>query len=171
MAGFDIYQTWLIVCIVFAVLITFINIKGVKAAAMLQKIPTITIAAVGIILVVIAAINSEPSNLNDQMFIGENGGAIAKNILSVAMVAPFFLFGFDVIPQAAEEINVPLKKLGKLLIFSIALAVAFYGLVVLVVGYGMDAEEVASSVSGSGLVTADAMAKLFNSTGWLRSLS
>ena len=82
---------------------------------------------------------------------------------SKAAVAPFFLFGFDVIPQAAEEINVPLKKLGKLLIFSIALAVAFYGLVVLAVGYGMNANEVTSSVSGSGLVTADAMAKLFNS--------
>lgn len=80
------------------------------------------------------------------------------------MVAPFFLFGFDVIPQAAEEINVPLKKLGKLLIFSIALAVAFYGLVVLVVGYGMNSSEVAASVTISGLVTADAMAKLFNST-------
>lgn len=50
------------------------------------------------------------------------------------MVAPFFLFGFDVIPQAAEEINIPLKKLGKLIVFSIALAVAFYGMVVLLLG-------------------------------------
>ncbi|WP_418410383.1 APC family permease [Blautia sp.] len=162
-AGFDIYLTWLVVAIVVAILITFINIKGVKAAAKLQKVLTITIAVVGIILVAISAINGDSSNLNGQLFVGEDTTSIAKNILSVAMVAPFFLFGFDVIPQAAEEINVPLKKLGKLLIFSIALAVAFYGLVVLAVGYGMNANEVTSSVSGSGLVTADAMAKLFNS--------
>lgn len=163
-AGFDIYLTWLVVAMIFAIIITFINIKGVKAAAMLQKILTITIAVVGIILVVVSAINGDPSNLNGQMFVGENRESVVKNILSVAMVAPFFLFGFDVIPQAAEEINVPLKKLGKLLVFSIGLAVAFYGLVVLAVGYGMSSIEVEQSIAGTGLVTADAMEKLFNST-------
>ena len=163
-AGFDIYLTWLFAATVFAVMITFVNIKGVKAAARLQKILTVTIATVGIILVLISAINGDASNLNGQLFVGENCEAMAKNILSVAMVAPFFLFGFDVIPQAAEEINVPLKKLGKLLVFSIALAVAFYGLVVLAVGYGMNSKQIEHSISGSGLVTADAMAKLFNST-------
>lgn len=163
-AGFDIYLTWLVVAMIFAIIITFINIKGVKAAAMLQKILTITIAAVGIILVVVSTINGDPSNLNGQMFVGENRESVVKNILSVAMVAPFFLFGFDVIPQAAEEINVPLKKLGKLLVFSIGLAVAFYGLVVLAVGYGMSSIEVEQSIAGTGLVTADAMEKLFNST-------
>ena len=162
--GFDIYLTWLLVAIFFAVLITLVNIKGVKAAARLQKVLTIVIAAVGIILVVISAVNGDAENLEGQFFVGENAKSIVGNVFSVAMVAPFFLFGFDVIPQAAEEINVPLKKLGKLLVFSIALAVGFYGLVVLAVGYGMNMEEVAASVSGSGLVTADAMAKLFNST-------
>ena len=153
----------MVAAIIFAVLITYINIKGVKAAAMLQKILTITIAAVGIILVVVSLVNGDPSNLNGQMFVGDDANSIAKTILSVAMVAPFFLFGFDVIPQAAEEINVPLKKLGRLLVFSIALAVVFYGLVVFAVGYGMNLAEVQQSVSGTGLVTADAMAKLFNS--------
>lgn len=162
-AGFDIYLTWLIVAIVFAVLITFINIKGVKAAAKFQKVLTIMIATVGIILVMISAVNGEMSNLENQLFVGQNNKAIIKNILSVAIVTPFFLFGFDVIPQAAEEINVPLKKLGRLLVFSIALAVIFYGLVVFAVGYGMNSDEVAVSISGSGLVTVDAMAKLFDS--------
>ena len=162
-AGFDIYATWLVVAIGFAILITYINIRGIKAAVRLQKVLTITIAAVGIILIVVSTLKGDSKNLTDQMFVGQTSGSIVKNILSVALVAPFFLFGFDVIPQAAEEINVPLKKLGKLLIFSIALAVAFYGLVVFAVGYGMNSTEVSNSVSGSGLVTADAMAKLFHS--------
>jgi APA family basic amino acid/polyamine antiporter len=162
-AGFDVYLSWLVVAIIFSIMITFVNIRGVKAAAILQKILTITIAAVGIILVIISAINGNVSNLEGQIFVGVDGVSIVKNILSVAMVAPFFLFGFDVIPQAAEEIAVPLKKLGKLLILSIALAVIFYGLVVLAVGYGMNTTEIAESISGTGLVTADAMAKLFSS--------
>lgn len=90
---------------------------------------------------------------------------ILGNVLSIAMVAPFFLFGFDVIPQVAEKIkiNIPLKKLGKLIVLSIALAVAFYGMVVFAVGYGMNQIELAMSLHGSGLVTADTMAKLFHS--------
>ena len=34
-AGFDIYFTWLIVAIAFSILITYINIRGVKTAAVL----------------------------------------------------------------------------------------------------------------------------------------
>lgn len=162
-AGFDVYATWLALAIISAVGITWINIRGVKAAANLQKALTIVIALVGIILVVASAINGEPNNLDNQLIVGDGAGSILKNIMAIAVVAPFFLFGFDVIPQAAEEINVPLKKLGKLLVGSIALAVAFYGLVVLAVGYGMNTKEIADSASTSGLVTADAMAKLFNS--------
>ena len=162
-AGFDVYATWLAVAIISAVGITWINIRGVKAAAILQKALTIVIAAVGIILVVASAINGEPSNFDGQFIVGDGAGSILKNIMAIAVVAPFFLFGFDVIPQAAEEINVPLKKLGKLLVGSIALAVAFYGLVVLAVGYGMNTKEIADSALTSGLVTADAMAKLFTS--------
>lgn len=112
-AGFDIYLSWLIVAIAFAILITWVNIRGVKAAAMLQKILTITIATVDISLIVISAIKGEKSNLTGQLFIGKDISSNVKNILSVAMVTPFFLFGFDVIPQVAEEINIPLKKLER----------------------------------------------------------
>lgn len=162
-AGFDIYVTWLLVAIISCVLITYINIKGVKTAAILQKMLTIVIAAVGMVLIIASLINGDSSNLEGQLFVGTGINKILENVLSVAMVAPFFLFGFDVIPQAAEEINIPLKKLGKLIVFSIALAVAFYGMVVFAVGYGMNKIELAMSLHGSGLVTADAMAKLFHS--------
>ena len=162
-AGFDIYATWLMVAIISCVLITYINIKGVKTAAILQKILTIIIAAVGMVLIIASIINGDSSNLDGQLFMGSGIDKILGNVLSIAMVAPFFLFGFDVIPQAAEEINIPLKKLGKLIVLSIALAVAFYGMVVFAVGYGMNHIELAISLHGSGLVTADAMAKLFHS--------
>lgn len=162
-AGFDIYVTWLLVAIISCVLITYINIKGVKTAAILQKLLTIVIAAVGMVLIIASLINGDSSNLEGQLFVGTGINKILGNVLSVAMVAPFFLFGFDVIPQAAEEINIPLKKLGKLIVFSIVLAVAFYGMVVFAVGYGMNKIELVMSLHGSGLVTADAMAKLFHS--------
>ena len=39
--------------------------------------------------------------------------------------------GFDVIPQAAEEINLPYHQIGKLLIVSVVMAVFWYILVIL----------------------------------------
>lgn len=162
-AGFKVYFTWVLVAIISAIVITFINIQGVKVAAVFQTILTLIIAIIGIILVAMSAINGNVNNLDNQLFVSNESRNMVQNILSVAVIAPFFLFGFDVIPQASEEINVPLKKLGRMLIFSIVLAVVFYALVVFAVGYAMNIDEISESVNGKGLVTADAMTKLFNS--------
>ena len=98
------------------------------------------------------------------MFMGETTGTMAKNVLKVAVITPFFFIGFDVIPQAAEEINVPLKKIGKMMILSVVLAVVFYSFVILSVGYILNPAEIAFSQSTTGLVTADAMAKAFGTS-------
>jgi amino acid transporter len=160
-AGFDVYASWLIVAIVVAFLIMMINIMGAKTAATLQTVLTVIIGGAGILLIVASVINGTVDNLDGQMFIGSNTGSILKSILSVAVVTPFYFIGFDVIPQAAEEINVPPKKIGKMLILSVVLAVAFYALVILAVGLVLNPSAIASSQAGTGLVTADAMAAAF----------
>ena len=163
-AGFDIYASWLAVAIIVSVFITYINIKGAKTAAKLQTILTVIIGGVGILLVVASAFTGDVSNLQGQLFAGASSKETLLAVLKVALVTPFFFIGFDVIPQAAEEINVPLKKIGYILILSIVLAVAFYALVIIGVGYIMSSTDILTSQEGSGLVTADAMAKAFNSS-------
>ena len=158
----DVYASGVIIATVFTVGLLLINILGIKVASIFQTILTLAIAVVGIVLVVASAINGSASNLDGQVVIGNGIGSV-KNILSVAVVAPFFLFGFDVIPQVAEEINIPLKKVARVLLLSITCAVAFYGLVVFAVGYAMNSTEIAEAMNGSGLVTATAMEKVFNS--------
>lgn len=162
-AGFDVYFTWVLVAAIATIAITIINILGIKTAAIFQTILTVTIALVGILLVAASVINGSPQNLEHQVLIGDNAFSTVKNVMSVAVVAPFFLFGFDVIPQVAEEINIPLKKIGKIMLLSISSAVIFYVLVCFGVGYAMKPDEVAASMAGSGLTAADAMAKVFNS--------
>ena len=161
-AGYNVYLTDVILASVCTIGIIIINILGIKAASIFQTILTVAIAAVGVILVAVSAINGNASNLNGQGLIGEGFGTV-KNILSVAAVAPFFLFGFDVIPQVAEEIKIPLKKIAKVLLLSIICAIIFYGMVVFAVGYAMNPDEIAAAMQGSGLVTANAMEKVFNS--------
>lgn len=168
--GFDVYLTWLLIAIAMAVLILVLNIIGTKNAARFQKVLTCIIALVGIILVAGSAFTGSVSNIQNQMFAGDSGAQMLGNIVKVAIMTPFFFFGFDVIPQAAEEIKVPLKKLGKMMILSIVMAVSFYVLIVLAVGYTMNADQIANSMATSGLVTADAMAIAFNSTNMAKVL-
>ena len=144
-AGFDIYASWVAVAVIVAFLITLINVLGAKTAAVLQTVLTCIIGGAGILLIVASVINGDSSNLQGQMFVGESTGTMFQNIIKVAVVTPFFFIGFDVIPQAAEEINVPLKKIGKMMILSVVLAVVFYSCVILAVGYVLNPSEILSS--------------------------
>ena len=168
--GFEVYLSWVAVSIVVSTFIVILNIIGTKKATFLQNVLTIIIAVVGIVLVVASAFSGEVSNIQGKGFFGSNNSETLMNILKVAIMTPFFFFGFDVIPQAAEEIKVPLKRVGKLMLLSIVLAVAFYILVVLAVGHLLNENEITESMNTSGLVTADAMAKAFNNSSMAKIL-
>ena len=163
-AGFDIYASWLAVAIIMSLLITYINIRGAKTAAVLQTVLTVIIGGVGILLIVASVVTGDTSNLDGQLFLGGDKLTSFKAVIAVAVTTPFFFIGFDVIPQAAEEINVPLKKIGTMMLLSIVMAVTFYALVIMAVGYVLNHTEIETAMSGSGLVTAYAMAKAFNSS-------
>ncbi|MDI3535997.1 MAG: basic amino acid/polyamine antiporter, family [Eubacteriaceae bacterium] len=161
-AGFDIYASWVAVGVVTAIIITAINILGAKTAAKLQTILTVLIAGAGILLIAGSVINGDVSNISANMFtdIAESGSTALGGVLTVAVMTPFLFVGFDVIPQAAEEINAGFKKIGMIMILSIVMAVAFYALIILAVAYVMPL----SAMADSNLVTADAMAYAFGSS-------
>lgn len=161
-AGYDVYLSWVAVAIFASLLILYINYIGTKRAAKLQNVLTCIIAGVGLLLVAGSAVNGDMSNLSRQPFVGNDTGSIVTNVLKVAIMTPFFLFGFDVIPQAAEEINVPLKRLGRLMVTSIGMAVMFYALIVVAIGYVMTPEQIAISMNDTSMVTADAFATAFS---------
>ena len=110
--GFDVYASWVAIAVVAAVIITFINYKGAKTAAVVQTILTVVIGLVGIALIAMSVVRGDAANL-DPLFVEDNeiGG-----VFKVAVMTPFMLMGFDVIPQAAEEINIPFKKIGKIIV-------------------------------------------------------
>lgn len=163
-AGFDVYASWVAIGAIMAAIIVFINIRGTKQSAVMQTIFTLAIAGVGILLLAGAVYSGDAENIRSQAFEGTGKFGMIENVARIAIMTPFFFFGFDVIPQAAEEINVPLKKLGKLMILSIVLAVSFYTMIVIAIGLVMNRAEIGNSLTSTGLVTADAMAKAFNST-------
>ncbi len=162
-AGKDIYLTTILLGVGFALLITYINMKGAKTAAMLQTILTAIIAIAGILLVVGSAVNGDGSNITGQMWESATGSTLGS-VFKVACMTPFLFIGFDVIPQAAEEINVPYKKIGKIMLLSIFLAVAWYLLIVFAVCYIMPQSAIAQEMNAqNGLVSAKAIEIAFNS--------
>ncbi|MBS5981822.1 MAG: amino acid permease [Clostridium butyricum] len=150
-AGFDIYASWVVVGVIASIIITIINYFGAKSAAKLQTILTISIAAIGVALVAASGFSGNIENTKPLFTDGVGG------ILTVAVMTPFMFVGFDVIPQAAEEINVPFKKIGKIMILSIVMAVIWYIMIIIAVSMVMTK----SQLDTSTLVTADAMKNAF----------
>lgn len=162
-AGFDIYLSWLIVAMAAAVFMTWINIIGVKTAANMQTLFTVVIIAVGLAIIGVSAVRGDTANILPQMWVSDDQGGVFKHVIRVAVTTPFFFIGFDVIPQAAEEIKGSLKKIGMYLIISVVMAVLFYGLVILAVGYMLNPQEIQEGMQGNGLVTANVLVKAFSS--------
>ncbi len=162
-AGRDIYLTTVILGVAFSILITYVNIKGAKTAAILQTVLTAIIAIAGILLIVGSAVNGDASNITSQMWEAGTGSTLGS-VFKVACMTPFLFIGFDVIPQAAEEINVPYKKVGRIMLLSIFLAVAWYLLIVFAVCNIMPQSAIAEEMgSQNGLVSAKAIEIAFNS--------
>lgn len=154
-AGWDVYLTWVLIGSIGSIVLTSLNYFGVKPAAIMQTVFTIFIVAVGLLLVFGAGFNGNFSNLKPF----ENG---VGGTMSVLMMIPFLFVGFDVIPQIAEEVKAPSKKIGGILILSIIASVIFYLLIVFGVATGLSP----SALNTSSLATADAMVNLFGHSGF-----
>lgn len=150
-SGYDVHLTWLLVGVVSSIIITIINYIGVKPAAFLQKILTLVIASIGLVFITGSAFNGSVKNMQPLFIDG------SKGVLSVLLMTPFMFVGFDVIPQAAAEINIGFKKLGRILIISVILGIIWYVLIISGVSFALSQ----AKISASELAAADAMKKVF----------
>ena len=58
-----------------------------------------------------------------------------KGFVAVVLAVPAMFVGFDVIPQAAEEMNIPIGKIGKVIIIAIVMAATWY--IIMILGVAM----------------------------------
>lgn len=150
-AGSEVTITWVLVGVLGSIVITALNYFGIQPAAVFQTICTLFIIVVGLLLFIGAPIGGSTENFHP-FFVNGFGG-----VMSVIVMVPFLFVGFDVIPQAAEEMNVPSKKIGSLLLISVTLAVVYYMAIVVGVGMGLDQ----AALKQSDLAAADAIAAIF----------
>jgi APA family basic amino acid/polyamine antiporter len=154
-AGYDVYFSWVLIGVVGSLVMTAVNVVGIKMAAVVQTAVTLVILLAGVVVVSGALFNGSAANMQPLEVGGING------MLTVLVMVPFLLVGFDVIPQAAEEIDLPYREIGAVLVISVIMAVAWYVLIVLGVSLLLDKEALGSA----SLATADAGA-----AAWSRPL-
>lgn len=142
-----------------AIVMTWINLRGIRTAARVQSIVTLAILISGVLLISGAISFGSADNLVPLMTNGSTG------LLAVLIMVPAMLVGFDVIPQSAEEIDLPPRRIGVLLVVSVLLAVAWYVAISLSVAAGLDA----TALADSEMATADAASALWG-TSWAGSL-
>lgn len=152
-AGFEVHLTWALIGVLTAVVLTWINIRGTKIAGMVQTFVVLFLLLVGVMLLTGVFTGGEAANL-EPVFTPGVGGFFA-----VMIAVPFLFVGFDVIPQSAEEANVPPRQVGRLVVISVVMATLWYILVIFSTALGLAGDQ----LENSHLATADAVFNMFNS--------
>ncbi|MFC3881198.1 APC family permease [Algoriphagus namhaensis] len=160
--GSPIYLDWVLIGVLGSVLIGVINFFGVKSAAFIQTLFTLFILIAGLMLIFGSFFSSEQANAPIEVW---ETGKLSSGLLAVIVMTPFMFVGFDVIPQAAEEINLPFKQIGKILILSVLLAICWYTAIIYSVGSTLSTRE----LEVSSLAPADAMQKIYSGV-WAKNL-
>lgn len=145
LVGVDIYGPGVIVGIILSLFVISINWRGIRIAGKVQTTLGAFLAIVGVLIIILAFTKFNPDNL---MPLYENVGkgthtSMFTGIMAMMIVAPFFLGGFDTIPQGAEE-GVPglnYNNLGKVIVLALLSAGIFYSLILFSTGAAIPWQE------------------------------
>ena len=126
--GSQVTGMFLLIGIVGAIVMTVLNLAGAKSSAIFQTTATVAMAIGGIAFFVSGVATGEVENLKPMFTDGQG-------LVAVILAVTAMFVGFDVIPQAAEEMNMPLNKIGKIMIIAIVMAATWY--IIMILGTAM----------------------------------
>lgn len=150
--GYPVFISWSILGMAGALVLVFLNYFGIRPAAIFQVMVTSAMFLVGLIFA-LGGISFGRPEFVSPVFTG------GKGILVVLLIVPSMFVGFDVIPQSAEEMNLPLGQISKMFMISIIMAATWYFMVIIGMGFSAPPE-----VRNGGIVpAADAMAYCYGS--------
>lgn len=147
----DVYISYAIIGVLATIAMTTVNVLGIKFMAVVQTTITTSFLIVGLMFLMGVASEFNLTHLTP-LFVNEH-----KGFFAVLAMIPALMIGFDVIPQSAEEINLEPKIIGKVLVFSVAMAVLWYCLICLGVALSLSSEQ----LNNSSMATADAHANVW----------
>ncbi len=146
LAGADVYPGHIIVGTIIAFVLYFINRRGVSSSASLQRILTFVLVGAGILAMICSLFKFDIGNyypIYENIGTGTHksfmGGAFA-----ILASVPFFLAGFETIPQGVESAGGDLKSVGKTVVLTVVLSCIFYALLLVTLGGALPWKEFAA---------------------------
>lgn len=153
-AGTGIYLPTILIGVVCSFLLFALNMRGVESSAMVQKVLCFVLVGAGILGAIASLVGGSAENLrpiydvSNPAVYGPGLTEVTHNtifggMLSILSAAPFFLCGFETIPQSVEEAGGSTTSVGKMVVLSVALACVFYAVLLLCFGAGWPWQEFA----------------------------
>ncbi len=137
----DIYLVTIIIGVICSFLIFALNMRGLAAAAGVQKFLCVFLVAAGVIGAIAAVIGGSAENLtpiyDGTVKEGLTHHSMFGGVLSILATAPFFLAGFETIPQGVEDAGGDVAGVGKTVVMSVTLACIFYAVLLFCFGAGV----------------------------------
>jgi APA family basic amino acid/polyamine antiporter len=150
--GFEVTGGFVLVGVIGGIIISGINFMGGHGAALFESIATSALAIGGILFFVSSMVKGDVANAIPMVTSG-------KGIVAVIIQVPAMFVGFDVIPQTVEESNVPMSKLGNIIIIAIIMAGVWYMMMILAISFAAPMDfRMQSLESAVGVPVADAFA-------------
>lgn len=146
LAGSDIYIGHILVGALISVLLFLINRRGVQSSAVLQRVLCLALVGAGVLAMIFAGVRTVETGFVNLQPLYENQGtgfhsSFIGGAVSILASAPFFLAGFETIPQGIEDAGGEKKSVGKTVIVTVVLACLFYALLLVTLGGAVPWEE------------------------------
>ncbi len=131
-AGEPVYLGTILVGLSGMVFFTYLNYRGVKGAARVQELLTAVFLILCSVFIIAGLGWGETENLRP-FFQRSATGSILPGVFAALITAPFFLAGFDTVPQVMEEKadGTALKTAVTMIVLAIGAAGIFYCLIIL----------------------------------------
>lgn len=126
--GTPVHLSWILLSLLGNIGIFALNYKGMEGSSKFQNICTLLLAAIGLSLIFGGFATGSSANIDPPVTSG-------KSLFLVIIAMPAMYAGFNVIPQASEEADMPAKKIGKLIIMTIAVVGVWYAVIMMANGF------------------------------------
>lgn len=129
--GTPVHAGPLLLGLVAMVFFTTLNYRGVRGAARVQDVLTYSFLAVCILFIGAGIAYGDATNLSPA-FVRSESGSVLPGVVAAFITAPFFLAGFDVIPQVMEERKDETSpaQAARMIVLALVAAGVFYVLVI-----------------------------------------
>lgn len=122
-AGYTVHLSWAAVGMLGAVVMLLLNLFDSRPAVIFQVMGTAAVVFIALLLFFGGITFGSIDN------IGENFHSV-DGFFYVFFMIPSMLIGFDVIPQSAEEMNIPPRAIGKMALMCIIFSAVWYLIVI-----------------------------------------